>query len=109
MDSHLGMEKLPMSPPFRLGDNEKVILNQRTLVVILFAIGTAAIAWADLKSDRTHDHNDLVDLTKIVSADHDILIRLDQRTVWISETRNGAISAGVGPAPTGASASVPVR
>jgi hypothetical protein len=94
-----------MAEGLRLGDNEKVTLNQRTLVVILVAMATAALAWADLKSDVKHDHGDMIDLGKIVAVDHDILIRLDQRTVWISENKSGAISAGVGPAPAGTAAS----
>ena len=91
-----------MSPSLKLGDNEKVILNQRTLIVLLAAIGTAAMAYADLKSDRKHDHEALNALTVTVAADHDILTRLDQRTVWISETKGGSISAGVGPKPEAA-------
>src|ERR1700685_1404066 len=99
-----------MSAALKLGDNEKVTLNQRTLVVILVAMATAALAWADLKSDVKHDHGDMIDLGKIVAADHDILIRLDQRTVWSSENESGAISAGVGPAPaSAATASLPAH
>ena len=88
-----------MSPSLRLGDNENVTLNQRTLIIILGAMGAAAMAYADLKSDRKNDRKDLTALSTIVATDHDILIRLDQRTVWISENRNGSISAGVGPKP----------
>jgi hypothetical protein len=92
-------ETKPMSPEITLGASEKVKMDQRTLWIILVAAASAAASYVDLKSGYKTDHEAITKLQDTVSADHDILIRLDQRTVWIASSKTGAISAGVGTAP----------
>ncbi len=65
------------------GENVAVKMSQRTLLLILGASIAATLAWTNLKSEASKNHDLILDLTAVRAsdvidrkADHDLLMRV---------------------------------
>lgn len=76
----------PRKPPASeetFGENVAVKMSQRTLLLILGASIAASLAWSNLKSEASKNHDLILDLTAIRAndavdrkTDHDILMKV---------------------------------
>lgn len=78
------------SPGFELSKKTPVRTNLGVLIAIVGAAFLGALAWGHVEF-KLLDHQKTIDsVSAIQSVDHDILIRLDQRTQWLGTPRTSA-------------------
>lgn len=76
--------------PLNLSPKSQVNTDFRTLLAIIGGAMIAAMGWAHLEM-KVSDHQGSIEAIQAVQkTDHDILIRLDQRTEWLGRNRQAS-------------------